>query len=350
MSPKNYTLGELATLLDVRLVGDANCRIHSLGTLANATTGQLSFLSNPAYIEQLANCHASAIILEEKFSDKCKTNQLISTDPYLSFAKATSLFDNAPGITPGVHPSAVIHETARLADSVTIGANAVIEANVSIAANTVIGPCSVVAANCTIGSNCEIHNNVTLYHSVVIGSNVIIHSGAVIGADGFGFAPAGTHALKIHQLGSVRIGDNVDIGAGTTIDRGAIEDTIIEDGVKIDNQVQIGHNCRIGAHTIICGCAAIAGSVTIGKHCIMGGASGAVGHISIVDGVQVSAMSLVSKSISEPGRYSSGTGHMKTSVWKRNIVRFQQLDSIARRLKEIEKATDKTATDKNSND
>ena len=174
-----------------------------------------------------------------------------------------------------------------------------------------------------------------------LADRVIIHSGAVIGADGFGFAIDGATSIKIYQLGSVRIDDDVEIGAGTTIDRGAIEDTVIERGVKIDNQVQIAHNCHIGENSIICGCTALAGSVTLGKNCIMGGASGAVGHITIADGVQVSAMSLVSKSILESGRYSSGTGQMRTSEWKRSIVRFQQLDSIARRLKEIERQSDK---------
>ena len=338
---QSYTLTELATRLDATLEGDGECKIHSLGTLANATSGQLSFLSNPAYIDQLAKTRASAIIIDEKFAEACPANKLISTDPYLCFAKATALFDKAPPALSGVHPSAVVHASAQLADSVAIGANAVIAANVSVGAGTVIGAGCVIDADCEIGSNCELHGNVTLYHSVRIGSNVIIHSGAVIGADGFGFASDGKQSIKIHQLGSVVIGDNVDIGACTTIDRGAIEDTIIGEGVKIDNHVQIAHNCRVGEHTIICGCSAIAGSVTIGKHCIMGGGSGAVGHITIADHVQVSAMSLVSKSITEPGMYSSGTGHMKTSVWKRNIVRFQQLDSMARRLKEIEKSTDK---------
>lgn len=334
---KSYTLEELANLIDAKLVGDASCIIHSIGTLAHATTGQVSFLSNPAYTDQLATCKASAIIVDEKNSRNCKSSKLISSDPYLSFAKATRLFDNRPDAEQGVHPSAVVHETAKLAPGVAVGANAVIGAHVQIGENSIIGPGCLIEANCQIGAGCRIYGNVTLYHSVKLGSNVIINSGSVIGADGFGFASDGRQSHKIHQLGSVQIGDNVDIGAGTTIDRGAIEDTIIERGVKIDNQVQIGHNCHIGEHTIICGCVAIAGSVTIGKHCIMGGASGAVGHITIADKVQISAMSLVSKSIVEPGMYSSGTGHMKTSMWKRNIVRFQQLDSIARRLKELEK-------------
>lgn len=339
---KSYKLEELAKLLDAKLDGDGTCEIHGLGTLANAGAGQLSFLSNAAYIDQLSSSQASAIIVEEKFAKSCAANKLITTKPYVCFARATRLFDTTPAIKPGIHPSAVIDPSVRLADSVAVGANAVIEANVTIGADTEIGSGVIIGQNCSIGTNCKLYSSVTLYHGVRLGNNVIIHSGAVIGADGFGFAFDGVKSIKIHQLGGVSIADDVDIGAGTTIDRGALDDTVIETGVKIDNQVQIGHNCRIGEHTIICGCAAIAGSVTIGKYCIMGGASGAVGHITIADKVQVSAMSLVSKSIVEPGMYSSGTGHMKTSEWKRNIVRFQQLDSIVRRLKEIEKSNDKT--------
>jgi UDP-3-O-[3-hydroxymyristoyl] glucosamine N-acyltransferase len=338
---KSYTLDELAGLLDAKLIGDGQCEIHGLGTLANAGVGQLSFLSNPAYIDQLAGTQASAVIIEEKFASSCPANKLIAHDPYVCFARATRLFDTTPSAAPGIHPSAVIDPSARLAASVSVGANAVIEANVSIGEGSQIGAGAVIGQHCVLGANCKLYSSVTLYHGVKLGANVIIHSGAVIGADGFGFAFDGTRSIKIHQLGGVTIGDDVDIGAGTTIDRGAIDDTVIGNGVKIDNQVQIGHNCTIGEHTIICGCAAIAGSVTIGKYCIMGGASGAVGHITIADKVQVSAMSLVSKSITEPGMYSSGTGHMKTSEWKRNIVRFQQLDSIVRRLKEIEKSNDK---------
>lgn len=338
---KNYTLTELAELIDAILVGDGRCEIYGLATLSNAAPGQLGFLSNPAYIEQLEKSKASAIIIEEKFAARFPGNKLISSSPYVSFAKATQLFDNSPAQNSAIHPSASIHDSVVLGESVAIGANVVVEANVILGDGVVIGAGSYVGESVTLGAACKLHSNVTLYHGVAIGANAIIHSGAIIGADGFGFAFDGSKSIKVHQLGSVRIADDVEIGAGTTIDRGALEDTIIEQGVKIDNQVQIAHNCRIGAHTIICGCVAIAGSVTIGKYCIMGGASGAVGHITIADKVQVSAMSLVSKSISEAGMYSSGTMHMKTSQWKRNIVRFQQLDSIAKRLKEIEKSTDK---------
>ncbi|MDA1370461.1 MAG: UDP-3-O-(3-hydroxymyristoyl)glucosamine N-acyltransferase [Proteobacteria bacterium] len=338
---KSYTLEEIAELLDLKLVGDGQCKILGLGTLGNSSPGQLSFLSNPAYINQLATTKASAVIVDKKFVDACPGNALVSANPYVSFAKASALFALTPQYLSGIHPSACVHESAQLAESVCVGPNAVIEANVSIGANSVIGASCYLGEGATLGTDCQLYNNVTLYHGVIIGDGVIIHAGAVIGADGFGFAFDGEKSVKIHQLGTVVIGNSVEIGAGTTIDRGAIDNTVIEQGVKIDNQVQIGHNCHIGEHTIICGCTAIAGSVKLGKYCVMGGASGAVGHITIADKVQVSAMSLVSQSITEPGIYSSGTGHMKTKDWKRNIVRFQQLDSIAKRLKELEKATGK---------
>lgn len=337
---KSYTLTELAELLNVKLFGDGQCEIYGLATLSNAGPGQLSFLSNSAYVEQLGNCSASAIIIDEKFADRFPGNKLISSSPYVSFAQATELFDKSPAQNPGIHPSASIDDSVVLGESVAIGANVVIEANANIGDGVVIGAGTFIGQSVTLGAACRLHSNVTLYHGVSIGADVTIHSGSIIGADGFGFAFDGAKSIKVHQLGSVRIADDVEIGAGTTIDRGALEDTVIEQGVKIDNQVQIAHNCKVGAHSVICGCVGIAGSVTIGKYCIMGGGSGAVGHITIADKVQVSAMSLVSKSISEPGMYSSGTMHMKTSQWKRSIVRFQQLDSIAKRLKELEKSTD----------
>jgi UDP-3-O-[3-hydroxymyristoyl] glucosamine N-acyltransferase len=339
---KSFTLGELAKLLDLELVGDEQCKIYGLGTLAGASPGHLSFLSNPAYIDQLSSTSASAVILTENFVETCPGNSLISASPYVSFAHASALFVTNEAPAAGVHSSAVVDPSCKIDDSVAIGPNAVLEAGVSIGAGSYVGAGCFVGAGSNIGSNCRLYQNVTIYHGINLADNVIIHAGSVIGADGFGFAFDGEKSVKIHQLGGVSIGRDVEIGAATTIDRGAIEDTIIEQGVKIDNQVQIGHNCKIGMHSVICGCTAIAGSVTIGKYCIMGGASGAVGHITIADKVQVSAMSLVSQSILESGTYSSGTGHMKTSEWKRTIVRFSQLDSIAKRLKELEKANDKT--------
>ncbi|MEQ8955717.1 MAG: UDP-3-O-(3-hydroxymyristoyl)glucosamine N-acyltransferase [Gammaproteobacteria bacterium] len=334
---KRLTLGDLADLLDAELDGDATCTISGLGTLANAVPGQLSFLSNPSYVDKLAQTRASAVLLTAENANSCPTNKLICADPYVSFARASAVFARAISVEPGIHPAAVVAEPGALPASVAIGANAVIEAGVSLGEDCVIGPNCIVSADAVLGHGCVLHRAVVVYPEVVIGNNVTIHAGTVIGADGFGYAFDGNRAVKIHQLGSVRIGNDVEIGAGTTIDRGAIDDTMIGDGVKIDNQVQVGHNCIIGDHTRICGCVAIAGSAIIGKHCVLGGASGMIGHISIADGVQVSAMSLVSQSIREAGAYSSGTGQMEIGKWKRAIVRFQQLDNMAARLKALEK-------------
>lgn len=335
------TLAQLAELLGAKLIGDGQCEITGLATLQNAKSGQLSFLSNPSYVGQLTSSQASAILIEEKFIERFPGNKLVTSKPYVAFAKATQLFDDSPKPPAGIHDSASVDASAVLGKNVSIAANAVVAANVKLGDGVTIGAGCYVGEGASIKDGCKLHSNVTIYHRVALGKNVEIHSGSVIGADGFGFAFDGHKSVKIHQLGSVKIGDDVEIGASTTIDRGALEDTEIGNGVKIDNQVQIAHNCKIGEHTIICGCTGIAGSVTIGKYCIMGGGSGVVGHITIADKVQVSAMSLVSQSIAEPGIYSTGTIQAKTPEWKRNALRFQQLDSIVKRLKEIEKATDK---------
>lgn len=336
---KTYTLGTLAELLDAELDGDADCEITGLASLREAGPGSLSFLNNPVYVPLLADTGASAVILEARFAGACPANRLVCDQPYVAFARATQLF--APSHQPpqGIHPSAAVDASAHVAADACVGPLTVIEAGVHIGAGSVIESGCVVGRGSVLGKNCRLHANVTLYHEVFLGDAVEIHSGAVIGADGFGFAFDGTQSIKIAQLGGVRIGDRVEIGAGTTIDRGALEDTRIEDGVKIDNQVQIGHNCKVGRHTVICGCTAIAGSAVIGEYCILGGASGMVGHITVASGVKVSAMSLVSQPITEPGTYSSGTGTMKTEDWKKAIVRFKQLDTMARRIRELEKLT-----------
>lgn len=341
MSQERIKLSRLAELLEVELEGDGECEISGLGTLAGAVPGQLSFLSNPAYASQLADTRASAVIIEERFREVCPAGKLISTRPYVTFARASALFYGSDRPVSGIHPSAVVDSGAKIDPSVSVGPNSVIESGASIGADSIIGPGCIIGENCELGESCHLRRAVTLYPGVRLGRRVVIDANSVIGADGFGYAFDGEKSVKIHQGGSVRIGDDVEIGAGTTIDRGALDDTIIGHGVKIDNQVQIGHNCVIGDHTVICGCTAIAGSVVIGKYCIMGGASGAVGHITITDRVEVTAMSLVSRGITEPGRYSSGTGHMKTSRWKRLITRFQELDEMASRLKGLEKRVKK---------
>lgn len=338
---RSYTLAEIASLLDLRLVGDDDCLIHGLSTLAAAGPGQISFLSNPAYSKQLAACQASAVILSEKASEQYSGNRLVSNNPYVSFARATALFDDSNDQASGaIHPSAVIAETAKLGAGVTVDANAVIGEGVLIGENTHIGSGVVIEDNCELGRDTRLHPNVVLYRRARLGDRVVVHAGSVIGADGFGFAFDGERSIKIAQLGGVRLGDDVEVGAASTIDRGALEDTLIGDGVKIDNQVQIGHNCVIGKHTVICGCAALAGSVTVGEYCVFGGGSGAVGHITIADKVQVSAMTLVHKSIETAGTLASGTLASPLTEWKRNALRFQQLDSLSKRLKDLEKRVD----------
>src|SRR5690606_5423722 len=242
----------------------------------------------------------------------------------------------------GIHATAVIAASAALGDDVAIGAHCVIGEGVSIGAGTAIGSGSVIGENSVIGSGCIIHSNVTLYHAIRIGDDCVIHSGAVIGADGFGFAPGPQGWEKIAQLGSVHIGRGVEIGANTTIDRGALEDTTIGDGAIIDNLCQIAHNVRIGEGTAIAGCVGIAGSAVIGAHCMIGGGAGIAGHLTIADGVQIQGRARIIGSIDKPGSYTSGTGMMETGLWRKNAVRFGQLDELYRRVVELEKQIKKS--------
>ena len=340
MSKKTvYSLGELAELLEVELRGDSSLRVDGLATLRSAVPGKLSFLSNPRYVNQLASCKASGVIIDPELASACQSAQLVSSSPYVTYARASQLFAKDESADAGIHPSANVHPSAVLGEHVSIGNNVVIEANAEIGEGALIGAGSYVGARSRIGKHSRLFPNVTVYHDVRIGDRAVIHSSVVVGADGFGFAFDGRRSIKIAQLGGVQIGDDVEIGAGSTIDRGALDDTVIGNGVKIDNQVQIAHNCVIGEHTVICGCSAIAGSTTIGRYCTIGGAVGIIGHLQIADKVMISAMSLVSQSIAEPGIYSSGTGLLESKEWKRNIVRFRQLDDMAKRLRELEKIT-----------
>jgi UDP-3-O-[3-hydroxymyristoyl] glucosamine N-acyltransferase len=335
----HYTLGELADLLEVSVRGDPQLLINGLATLRNAKAGHLSFLSNPRYVSQVADCKASALIIHPSQADASPCACLLSQNPYVTYARASQLFDSAPQAQVGIHSSASVDSAAILGEGVSVGANAVVAAGAEVGAGTVVGAGCSIGRNARIGNNCTLFPNVTVYHEVQIGDRCILHASVVIGADGFGFAFDGRKSVKIAQLGTVRIADDVEIGAGSTIDRGALDDTVIEQGVKIDNQVQIGHNCVIGAHTVICGCTAIAGSTRLGNYCTIGGAVGIVGHLTIADKVIISAMSLVSQSISKPGIYSSGTGLMPSAEWKKNIVRFGQLNDMSRRLRDLERIT-----------
>jgi len=335
-----YTLGELSRLLDTELQGDADIEVDGLASIETAGPGDLTFLSNPRLAHQLELCRASAVIIHPSQARAFSGARLLSDQPYVCYARVSQLFaarHPANLIEPGTHPSAIVSATAVLGSNVSIGPHAVVEDGVHLGNYVVIGANVSIGRDSRVGDRSRIYPGVVIYHDVRIGCDVILHSGAVIGADGFGFAPANRRSEKIAQLGGVRIDDHVEIGAGSTVDRGALNDTIIEEGVKIDNQVQIAHNCVVGAHSILCGCSAMAGSARLGKHCIVGGGVGIIGHVSIADHTVISAMSFVNRAITEPGLYSSGSVLQPGKEWKKNVVRQSQLDDMARRLRKLER-------------
>ncbi len=332
-----WTLSQLAEHIGATVQGDADISVSEIATLAGAGNGQISFLSNSKYRTQLANTQASAVIVSADDAEYCPTAALICEDPYVGFARIAQLLDTTPAAAHAVHPSAIIDDSVSLGDNVAIGANAVVEAGVSLGDNVQIGPGCVIGRNVTVGANTKIWANVTLYHEVVIGDDCLIQAGAVIGADGFGYANDKGNWVKIPQLGSVIIGNNVEIGASTTIDRGAIDDTQIGDGVILDNQIQIAHNVVIGAHTAIAGCTVVAGSVRIGSHCTIGGMVAINGHLEICDKAFITGMSMVIKDIKEPGAYSSGMPAVTNREWRKNAVAMRNLDSFNQRLKALEK-------------
>lgn len=328
----SVTLGELSEVSGAELVGDADCDINAINTLSLAKSGDITFLSNRHYAHLLSETNASAVILSKADIEKCPTNALVSKSPYLVYAKvANYLYPNKQRVGY-VDETAIIGDNLTFDRSSTITANVVIGNNVVIGAGVFIGPGCVIEDNVFIGKNTLLSANITLCHGVHIGENVIFHPGVVIGADGFGLAQDEGVWLKIPQIGSVTIGDNVEVGANSTIDRGAIEDTIIGNGVKIDNLVQVGHNVIIEENTAIAGCVAIAGSVRIGKRCQIGGSSGIAGHIEITDDVIITGMSGVANSIKSAGVYSAGIPVTENKVWKRNVVRFKKLDEIIKNI------------------
>jgi UDP-3-O-[3-hydroxymyristoyl] glucosamine N-acyltransferase len=330
-----FSLKYLANYIDAQVEGDVDYVVSGLASLSSASKQHVALYMGRRYKKQLDLSKAACVLLSAEDAKNYCGNKLIVDNPYLSFAQLTQLFvDKAPGIA-SVHASAVVASNVKIGSDVNIGANAVIEQDCQIHANSSIGAGAYLGRGVIIGSNTMVHPNVTIYHQVNIGNNCILHSGCVIGADGFGFAPSVDGWQKIHQLGRVHIGNDVEIGANTTVDRGALDDTIIEDHVKIDNLVQIAHNVRVGKGTAIAAKVGIAGSVSIGENCTIAGLVGIVGHLSITDNVHITAMTLVSKSITKAGSYSSGTKMTTTREWKKNAVRFSQLDKLARQLKSI---------------
>ena len=331
-----HKLGDLARHIGAELIGDANCTIERVATLGNAQSGDITFITNSRYKNLLLTTNASAVIISDQFRSLLKTNGIVVKDPYVAYAKIATLLYASVARQQGIHPSSSVGPGCNIAATAWVGPNCVVDTGVTIGDNTYIGPGTVIEKDAVIGDDCYVVANVTICHRVVIGNRVILHPGVVIGSDGFGLANDDGKWVKIPQVGTVRIGHDVEIGSNTTIDRGTIEDTVIDDGAKIDNLVQVAHNVQIGAHTAIAGCTGIAGSAKIGEYCQLGGGVGVVGHLEITDHVQITGMSKVSASIMEPGVYSSGTPIQPFQKWQRNTVRVKQLDDMARRLKALE--------------
>lgn len=331
------TLQQLADAIGAEVDGDGSLIITAVATLASAIPGQIAFLANAKYRSQLDTTRASAVIVAPDIEVPAGIAAVRTKNPYASFAKVAQLLDTTPQAASGIHPSAQIHPTAKLGDGVSVGANAVIAENVVLDDGVTIGVGCYVGPGTQIGAHTQLWQHVVVYHDCVIGAHCLIHSGSIIGADGFGWANEGGKWIKIPQLGRVVIGDRVDIGASTTIDRGALDDTVIANGVIIDNQCQIAHNVFIDEDTAIAGCTVLAGSCRIGKRCLIGGATAINGHISICDDVQISGFSMVIKEITEPGAYASGIPAAPQREWRRNGARYRQLDDLFQRVKTIEK-------------
>lgn len=331
-----YTLQELADHTGGQVAGDSQTVIERVATLTRASSGAISFLTSASYRQYLANTSASAVILRQADAEHCPVNALIVDNPHAAYARVATLL--YPPVTPvlGIHPSAVVEASATVPQSVSIGANCYVGPDVRLGEGVSIGPGCVIDSGVHIGANSRLAANVTVLHECQIGQQAVIHSGVVIGGDGFGQANDQGIWLKIPQIGRVIIGDDVEIGANTAIDRGAIEDTVIGDNVKLDNLIQVAHNVHLGAHTVVAAATAIAGSARIGKHCTIAGMVGIAGHIEIADNVTITAMSLVTHSIREPGIYSSGTTLEPNKLWRKNAVRFKQLDDMAKRIKTLE--------------
>lgn len=334
-----YTLGELAKRFNAELIGDASCVVERVATLKNAGVGDIAFLSNPLYRKYLDTTCAAAVIISVNEKKTLNTNGLVVKDPYVVYARIASLLYPSGALEQGIHATSVVSNNTQIDPTAYIGPNCVIGEGVVIGAHTYVGPGCVIDKNVSVGQQGYFFANVTLYSDVVVGDRAILHSGAVIGADGFGLAKEAGKWLKIPQVGTVRIGDDVEIGANTTVDRGAIEDTIIEDGVKLDNLIQVAHNVHLGAHTVIAGQTGIAGSVKVGKYCTIAGQVGIIGHLEIADNVVITAKSLVTHSIKKAGVYSSGSPLMDNKQWLRSSARYKQLDDMARRLKALENKT-----------
>jgi UDP-3-O-[3-hydroxymyristoyl] glucosamine N-acyltransferase len=330
-SAPELTLREIVERLGGEAVGDASVVLRGVATLDSAGPRDIAFLANSRYRAKLGTTRAGAVILGRGDRDAASMPRIVSDNPYAYYARTVALFHPQPAAVPGVHPTAQVHPGARVDAGAEVGAYAVIGPRTTVARGAVLGAHVALGADVAIGEETRLNAGVAVYDRCTIGARCVVHSGAVIGADGFGMARDAGRWIKIPQVGAVRIGDDVEIGANTTIDRGALDDTVIEEGVKLDNQIQVAHNCVIGAHTVIAGCTGISGSVTIGKNCMIGGGVGIVGHLSICDNVSISGMTLVAKSITRPGTYTSGLPMMPHAQWLKSAALIRRLDRIAGR-------------------
>jgi UDP-3-O-[3-hydroxymyristoyl] glucosamine N-acyltransferase len=321
---EGFSLGELAVRFGLELAGEPGTRVSHVSTLAQGSAGSLAFLADSRHRRELGTTRSSAVVLSAADAPACPVAALITPNPRLYFAHIAALLHPEPKPDPGIHPTAVVAPGAHVASSASVGAMAVIEREAEIGEGADIGPGCIVQRGARVGRGTRLVARVNLYPGVTVGSRCLIHAGAVIGADGFGLAPDKGTWVKVPQIGSVRIGDDVEIGANTTIDRGAIGDTVIEEGAKLDNQIQVGHNVTIGAHTAIAACTGISGSTTLGKRNMVGGMVGFAGHLTIADDVMITGCSLVSASIREPGSYSSGMPTVPTRAWRRMVAHLRR--------------------------
>ena len=344
------TLGELAVRFGCELRGDPSTEVDSVGSLSSAGPRAVSFLVNPKYVAQLGGTRAAAVILDAKSAVESPVAVLVAANPHATYARIATLLHPAPPLNPGIHATASVAVGANVDPSSEIAALTSIGAGASIGARCFIGPGCVVEHGAEIGDDTRLTARVFVGHDVKFGRRCIVQPGAVVGGDGFGFAPEARTWIKVPQVGSVTIGDDVEIGANTTIDRGALGDTVIEEGVKLDNLIMIAHNVRIGAHSALAAVVAVAGSSVIGKRCTLGGRAGLTGHITLCDDVVVLGTSFISHSISTPGVYSSALPSEEASVWRRIVGRIKRLDSMAKRLRAVEKHVGFTASDKDSSE
>jgi len=333
----SYKLKQLAELLDVTIQGDENVVINSVASVENAQQGDICFVSSAKYMDALRETNASAVIVKQDMLENTRVAALVVDNPRATYARIVDLLYPQQLPAAGIHPSASIDKSAKVSDSASIGANVVIEANAEIADGAVIEAGCVIGRDSQIGKSTHLYPNVTVYYGCSIGDQCILHSSSVVGSDGFGFEFDKTEWLKISQVGGVIIGNKVEIGACSVVDRGALNDTVIEEGVKLDNHVQIAHNVYVGAHTVMSRGVGVAGSTKIGKNCIIGGMAGIRDNIEITDNVMITAMTIVSKSLKQPGSYSSTTPIDDTKSWRKNSVRFRQLDDMAKRIRQLEK-------------